>query len=158
MIAEVDEDISPLQNWGNVPLGDVTIVTGPRWPNLLQLFVDSENLQSQRGAPGLGLIWARGFPLDHISHFQAINFGKSVPAEKIWIWQNWTSGAPDIDAICRLTLDPSPNFINRSPIALEGALAPFNSQNTIGHVLKPWLSLICHPMFHSGILIFSSRT
>ena len=118
-ISEIDDDVAPLANWGAIPDGMVATIIAPRWPNLLKSFTS-----------GQCEIWARGFPLDKVLQQSHITYGESIAASDVWIWQNWTSGAPDIDAVCRLTVNPLPEFIEHSPVALLGALAPFNSQNT----------------------------
>lgn len=79
-------------------------------------------------------IWPRGFPLDAIQDPSSIIKEQDIIRRKfnVGIWQGLADGDPDVDAIYRLTRNEPCIFERRDPIVLqEGAVCPFNSQNTL---------------------------
>lgn len=87
------------------------------WINIYRNFTDAH-------------IWPRGFALEQIQNIPA-EFGVLRPL-RCPIQQGLADSNPDVDAIYRLTLPLPIKFKNDSPpLALgQGAICPFNSQNT----------------------------
>lgn len=98
-------------------------INGPKWINILDIFSKEKKL-----------IWPRGFPIDLITKNQKVNFKlKEVITP---IQQRMCDGNPDVDAIFRLTnknLDYK--FKKQTYSISNNSLTPFNSQNTVWHLL-----------------------
>lgn len=87
------------------------------WVNLYRLFSDEP-------------IWPRGFPLEHLK--DALPTLPAISLRDCPIQQGLADQNPDVDAIYRLIGKLPVDFIQRDhPVSLgQGALCPFNSQNT----------------------------
>ncbi len=127
VIATVDDDNIPYSHWGkNVKVGQETGIS---------IFKTKSRVFDPL-SPAFPHLWHRGFPLQllderTLSRPQQIN-------RKIMVQADMWDGSPDIDAICRITLDPQVTF-NPSMIHFAGnVMGPFNSQNT-------FLSRECFP-------------
>jgi hypothetical protein len=121
IIASVDDDNIPMDNWGkeiivdkNTKATKVTPVTSPYFDPLS--FTKYNHL------------WHRGFPLQFLSVKNTIEKEDSsiVPDVQACLW----NGDPDVDAICRLEHSPNCNFENITTFFSDKP-SPFNSQNTI---------------------------
>lgn len=118
IIADVDDDNLPVENWGKIPLQEEYYVANEsEFVNIYQFFTDI-------------FIWPRGFPLDLVRQ-KPTDLNKKRNLE-IGIWQFLANGDPDVDAIHRLLYNQLINFKTHDPIVLErGVFCPFNSQNTL---------------------------
>lgn len=125
LIIETDDDNMPKTNFfkGLELKKKVKEINGPKWINILDIFSKRKKL-----------IWPRGFPIDLITKNQKVNFRlKEVITP---IQQRMCDGNPDVDAIFRLTnknLDYK--FKKQTYSISNNSLTPFNSQNTVWHLL-----------------------
>ncbi len=121
IIATIDDDNIPLDNWGYTHIGDRLLV------NFYKTKQEVFDPISVTNHPEL---WHRGFPLQLISQRQSVNTYSSeiiVPD----IQANFWNGDPDIDAICRMIYSPH-CFFNKGVFPFtSNKISPFNSQNTI---------------------------
>ena len=91
-------------------------------------------------------IWPRGLPLNLINDSLDLKGHMSSKDSRVGIWQGLADGDPDVDAIYRLTDDTDCYFTDRPPVILEeGAISPFNSQNTI--IRKELFALLYLPVY-----------
>jgi|TARA_B100001094_G_C18034849_1_gene721977 hypothetical protein len=123
IIATVDDDNIPYQNWGdNVLVGQEVEVD--LW--------ESENGYfdplSVTNRPDL---WHRGYPLEHVPTKNKVTY-KGRKNRKVMVQADLWDGDPDIDAMCRLTKMPCVKYDINRPYASE-QISPFNSQNTFIH-------------------------
>jgi hypothetical protein len=119
IIATVDDDNIPYESWGHGCKvnkdADAMVykIKQPVWDPLSPVFPH---------------LWHRGFPIQMLDE-------RHVPTpvlkkRKVLVQADFWDGNPDIDAICRITLNPSISFNpNMLPIASD-VISPFNSQNT----------------------------
>lgn len=137
LIAESDDDNSPLEGWGTPgpESGRLATITGPRIVNIYRYFTDEQ-------------IWPRGYPLDLILKREELSVIRQQQ-NAVAIEQQLVDGEPDVDAIYRLVDNGAARFEHREPVVLNrGAFAPFNSQNTFWRELAfPFLYLPCTVTF-----------
>lgn len=121
VIATVDDDNIPFDNWGqNLLVGNS--VTVDVYKNRLCGYFDPFSVTNQKH------LWHRGFPIEYLEVKNSIDLigRKSVyVAAQADFWM----GDPDIDSICRLTQKPLVKFDHFDPFTTFQP-APFNSQNT----------------------------
>lgn len=120
IIAETDDDNTPLQNWGKEIQFEpehVNLVISPNFFNIYSEFTNEK-------------IWPRGFPLENILPTSKNNFKKTDKVH-VGIWQGLVNGDPDVDAIYRLIEGKNIQFKNKELYVLsKNVFCPFNSQNT----------------------------
>lgn len=124
VIATVDDDNIPYEDWGkNCKVGEeievITLV--PNTPVFDPLSYALEN----------PTIWHRGFPIQMLGQRQISPGG--LRKRKVLVQADLWDGAPDIDAVCRITLNPEVRFRPSMPMFAGSTIAPFNSQNTFLH-------------------------
>ncbi|OUX35856.1 MAG: hypothetical protein CBE33_07085 [Candidatus Pelagibacter sp. TMED273] len=120
IIALVDDDNIPLNNWGK------------------KIFIN-QNIQVNRidtnkivfdpvGYVGEKNLWHRGFPLELINNrkYYLKKKNKIVPKVQADFW----NGDPDIDAIARIIQKPNCKFSPKKFPFYCNKISPFNSQNT----------------------------
>jgi hypothetical protein len=122
LIIDTDDDNDPGPNWGFPSFVETfdTIVDDPKFINIYNYFYD-------------GLLWPRGFPLEHLTETELYDWSVNIRKEliKVGVWQGIVNGDPDVDAIYRLIINKKINFNKNPPLVLgNGLLCPFNSQNT----------------------------
>lgn len=122
IIATVDDDNIPYPKWGqNVVVGKEYAVSV--FKTQAKAFDPLSVTHPQ--------LWHRGFPIEELD-----NRTLSKPQllkRKILVQADMWDGAPDIDAICRIAMNPQVTF-NPSLIHFAGdKMGPFNSQNTFLH-------------------------
>ena len=134
IIATVDDDNIPLDNWGQeLFVGEEVEVDF--YTTSLEVFDPLFVTEHKR-------LWHRGFPIQYVSKRDAILLGRKkitclVQAD---LW----NGDPDVDAICRITQMPEVEFKSFTPFAAE-KISPFNSQNTFLHrKVIPYYMVIPH--------------
>lgn len=122
VIAVVDDDNIPNDDWGqNVELNkpveaNIFSVDTPVFDPIYQL------------SPQL---WHRGFPIQLLPSrkISLPHYETRMPLVQADLWD----GAPDVDAVCRITLNPQVQFARDIPKFGGNVMGPFNSQNTFLH-------------------------
>jgi len=121
LVATVDDDNIPLDNWGKEILVDK--------PIQVKEFHISSEVFDPIGATSYKHLWHRGFPLELIS---SRNFDRYIETQITpSIQADFWNGDPDIDAICRLEHKPICEFKDSEFPFTSNKISPFNSQNTI---------------------------
>lgn len=121
IIAIVDDDNIPLENWGKN-----LIIGNPIEVNYFETDLICFDPLYHTNYPNL---WHRGYPLQLLNKRSEFNLIKKIiiPDVQAGLW----NGEPDIDAICRMEHFPNCIFSNKNlPLACN-TFSPFNSQNTI---------------------------
>ncbi|MCX6304441.1 MAG: STELLO glycosyltransferase family protein [Bacteroidetes bacterium] len=121
VIMETDDDNAPKPGFFDLkPVKRiVNMFSGEGWMNVYRYFSD-------------GFLWPRGYPLQLIREPAPPNAGFSESMVSCPIQQGMADGAPDVDAIFRLTRPEPAVFLSRPDLALgEHVWCPFNSQNTV---------------------------
>lgn len=118
IIADSDDDNYPLENWDS-PFNNEKqeLVFKKGFLNIYRIFSDE-------------IIWPRGLPLRSV--FTVSDFYDEINGDKVGIWQGLVNGDPDVDAIHRMIFNNKGiEFQKKNSVVLkEGAICPFNSQNT----------------------------
>ena len=120
VVAVVDDDNIPYQDWGKNLLIDNEIKTN---------FYTTKSLAFDPiSATNHNNLWHRGFPIQILNERNDKKKQKKIITPDIQA--DFWNGDPDIDAICRMEHHPICNFKDRYfPIA-SNKISPFNSQNT----------------------------
>jgi hypothetical protein len=121
IIATVDDDNIPSGEWGTNILVNKTVE--------VERFAAKQAVFDPFSVTNHSQYWHRGFPVQLIEekNFVAI---KPKKKRKVLVQADFWHGAPDIDAICRITYgDPLCFFEIKVPFCSD-QIAPFNSQNT----------------------------
>lgn len=118
VIATVDDDNIPYDNWGrNCKVGKVADV------NIYTTETVFDPL-----SPIFPHLWHRGFPIQELDNRKLK--GPVLGKRTVLVQADFWDGAPDVDAVCRITLNPQVQFTpGMIPIG-SNVIAPFNSQNT----------------------------
>jgi hypothetical protein len=119
VIATIDDDNIPYSKWGqNLRVGKTEGVSIFKTP--LNVFDPLSPTHPE--------LWHRGFPIQLLGEREISK--PQLLTRKILIQADMWDGAPDIDAVARITLDPTVTFNpNLIPYA-SNVMGPFNSQNT----------------------------
>jgi hypothetical protein len=117
-IYETDDDNAPLPGWQpRQPAPLAHDVTGASWVNVYRYFSREH-------------IWPRGLPLARIRE-EAPPLAGVAREARAPIQQGLATGAPDVDAICRLVLGGDAELDDGPSVRLPaGAFCPINSQST----------------------------
>lgn len=121
IIASVDDDNIPLNNWGkNLILGEEIDV----------YYYNTEDIAFDPvGVTNYKELWHRGFPIQ-ILNGRNDRYKITRSKVKVDVQADFWNGDPDIDAVCRLEHKPMCFFDDKYfPIATN-TFSPFNSQNT----------------------------
>lgn len=121
LIAIVDDDNVPLENWGkNILIGKEVEVFHYETNRLC--FDPLYHTNYPR-------LWHRGYPLQLLKNRNEYVMHKKIviPDVQSGLWNN----EPDIDAICRMEHLPKCNFSKNNFPMSTNTFSPFNSQNTI---------------------------
>lgn len=122
IIATIDDDNIPYPNWGKgCKVGkEINVsmykVDDPVFDPLSVTHPD---------------IWHRGFPVQLLDTRKVSHPRNSK--RRVLVQADFWDGAPDVDAIARITLDPSIMFDQAMMSFCSNKPAPFNSQNTFLH-------------------------
>ncbi len=120
-IYETDDDNAPNSYWTSRQLEvEVQPVSQRSWCNVYRFFT---NLN----------IWPRGFPLSRICDRHTMDHDPSAEPISVAapIQQGLADGAPDVDAIWRMTGEQDVQFTRNASVWLPpGTWCPFNSQST----------------------------
>lgn len=120
LIATVDDDNIPYASWGeDIHINTTTHVKSYSVEGL------AFNLL---GALGLTM-WHRGYPIEYVTEPREFSISDSIviPDVQANLWD----GAPDVDAICRLTQNTEGVLPKIEQPIHTSNFAPFNSQNSI---------------------------
>ena len=134
IMATVDDDNIPLENWGKELFVGKKIEVD-YYETELPVF-DPISVTEHKE------LWHRGFPLQLVSK-RSIN---SVSKKEVncLVQADFWNGDPDIDAVCRITKMPEVEFKNFKPFS-SNKISPFNSQNTFIHRdIIPYYMVIPH--------------
>lgn len=121
IIATVDDDNIPYENWGNNLLVGQEVDVD---------YYDASNIGvfDALSVTNHSDLWHRGFPIELLEiKNNVIYLGKKKV--KVDVQADLWDGDPDIDAMCRLTKKPIVKFNIEEPYS-SNVIAPFNSQNT----------------------------
>ena len=121
IIASVDDDNIPLDNWGkNLILGQEIDV----------YYYHTEDIAFDPiGVTNYKRLWHRGFPIQSLNR-RNDRYKITRSKVKVDVQADFWNGDPDIDAVCRLEHKPMCFFDDKYfPIATN-TFSPFNSQNT----------------------------
>lgn len=134
VIATVDDDNIPYPKWGkNVRLG------AERGVSTYQI----ERPVFDPLSVTFPSLWHRGFPLEEIEH-RKLDHPQQIK-RKVLVQADMWDGNPDVDAICRIALDPNIRFKEGMLEFAGSVMGPFNSQNTFLHAdLFPTYFLFPH--------------
>ena len=122
VMATVDDDNIPLDNWGaNLFVGDTIDV---------DVYTTDLDVFDPISVTEHNELWHRGFPLQYVSRRDSKLKGKEKV--KCLVQADFWNGDPDVDAVCRITKMPEVTFAPFSPFASD-KISPFNSQNTFIH-------------------------
>lgn len=120
IIAVIDDDNIPLENWGKDLILGQTITCDSYTPMHHEVF-DPLSVTEYKH------LWHRGYPLVHLVGKNEHNVKKETlrPVIQADLW----NGDPDIDAVCRMEHAPECNFKSNVFPYTSTVLSPFNSQN-----------------------------
>lgn len=133
IIATVDDDNIPYQNWGKKIYVGKTIE--------VDTYETLNSVFDPLSVTNTSYVWHRGYPLELIpNRFSNTYIGKSK--RKVMIQADLWDGDPDIDAMARLSIKPIVKYDVTQPYC-SLKISPFNSQNTFVHrnVLKYYMML-----------------
>lgn len=129
IIATVDDDNIPFENWGSNILINQNIS--------VKSYSANNNIFDPIGLTNYPHLWHRGFPIQLVNSrsYDNWNFVSSSYKVQADFW----NGDPDIDAICRMIYKPDCTFAETNFPFTTNGFTPFNSQNTfIARELLPF--------------------
>jgi hypothetical protein len=132
IVALVDDDNIPLENWGKeVQVGKKIDVVS---------YQTNERVFDPLLASGHPELWHRGFPIQLLNKREyTIQYDSMTVQVQADLW----NGDPDIDAICRVSNPEQVEFYHKK--FTSNALCPFNSQNTfLSHEALKYYYLLPH--------------
>lgn len=133
IIASVDDDNIPLENWGKNLLINKSVE--------VDIFETEEIAFDPLSATSISNLWHRGFPIELL---QRKNLNLKVRKEKITplVQADLWNGDPDIDAICRIAFSPEVEIKQFTPFS-SNSFSPFNTQNTFfsSEIIKHFMQL-----------------
>src|SRR5436853_4035016 len=162
IIATVDDDNIPYSSWGKTV--KVNEKTTPILYKTKEIVFDPLCTTYPQ-------MWHRGFPIQLLDERQYTK----IPMKKVevLVQADLWDGSPDIDAVCRITLDPQVKFKEYMAAFATTAYSPFNSQNTflsrklfpdyflfphIGRMDDIWASYYIQSKFPKESIIYSKPT
>ena len=121
IIASIDDDNIPLDNWGtNLLLGKEIEV----------YYYETDALCFDAiGVTNYKNLWHRGYPIQEL-HDRNKNYKITRKTIKVDVQADFWNGDPDIDAVCRLEHKPMCFFDDKYFPLATNTFSPFNSQNT----------------------------
>jgi hypothetical protein len=136
IIATVDDDNIPYDNWGDNLLVGKTIGVD-LYENISSLYFDPISPTNHND------LWHRGYPIEDLPFKNHIEY-KGKTQRTVLVQADFWDGDPDIDAICRLSKMPIVKFDKFEPFC-SNQLAPFNSQNTfLSRQVIPYYAVLPH--------------
>ena len=121
IIASIDDDNIPLENWGkNLLLGKEVEV----------YYYETDSLCFDSiGVTNYKHLWHRGYPIQEL-YDRDKNYKITRKTIKVDVQADFWNGDPDIDAVCRLEHKPMCFFDDKYFPLATNTFSPFNSQNT----------------------------
>lgn len=121
IIASIDDDNIPLDNWGtNLLLGKEIEV----------YYYETDALCFDAiGVTNYKNLWHRGYPIQEL-HDRNKNYKITRKTINVDVQADFWNGDPDIDAVCRLEHKPMCFFDDKYFPLATNTFSPFNSQNT----------------------------
>lgn len=134
IIATVDDDNIPYADWGkNLLVGKSVEV---------DVYTDALGVFDPISVTEHSNLWHRGFPVQMVPNRNPRYVGKK--RIKCLVQADFWDGDPDVDAICRLSMNPQVKFSQFDTFA-SNVISPFNSQNTFLHRdMIPFYMMIPH--------------
>jgi hypothetical protein len=123
IIATVDDDNIPYENWGTNLLLNKEIEC--------DYYKTNDYVFDPLSVTKDNYLWHRGYPVELIKNKNNVEYAgkiKIVPKIQADLWD----GDPDIDAIARMTHRPTVKYDIENPYC-SNKISPFNSQNTFIH-------------------------
>lgn len=120
VIAVIDDDNIPLENWGKDLLVGKTFECDTYTPVQHSVFDPLSVTEYNH-------LWHRGYPLIHLVGKNKHTVSKTIvrPVVQADLW----NGDPDIDAVCRMEHAPMCTFKSNVFPYTSSVVSPFNSQN-----------------------------
>lgn len=138
IIASVDDDNIPYDEWGKELLVNKEI-------DVKQYVIDLD-VFDPLSVTNHSYLWHRGYPIEYLEkRFDIVD--EKIVKRKVLVQADLWNGDPDIDAIARISFNPTVIFDINNPYC-SNAMSPFNSQNT-------FLSIDAFP--HYAVLPFIGR-
>jgi len=135
IIATVDDDNIPYENWGKDLFIGQSVVADLFRPTKCDFFDPLAVTEYKH-------LWHRGFPIELVKDREVEYFGRERINVKVQA--NLWDGDPDVDAIARLAHRPAVKFQPRPYFSGQG-LCPFNSQNTfLARDVLPYYACLPH--------------
>ncbi len=121
IIATVDDDNIPYENWGeNVFVGREIEV---------DCYEPSAEVFDPLSITKVNFVWHRGFPIQLLEKRKEVKCIGKVK-RKVLVQADLWEGDPDIDAMARISFKPIVDFKDIKEPYCSNKIAPFNSQNT----------------------------
>tara|TARA_B100002019_G_C21274951_1_gene605005 strand:+ start:36908 stop:37804 length:897 start_codon:yes stop_codon:yes gene_type:complete len=133
IIASVDDDNIPLENWGKNLLINKPVDVD---------FYETEEIAfDPLSVTNISNLWHRGFPIE-LLHRKNLNLKVEKRKLSPHIQADLWNGDPDIDAICRITFSPEVEINKFRPFSTN-KYSPFNTQNTFfsAEIIKYFMQL-----------------
>jgi len=133
LIASVDDDNIPLENWGKNLLIDKHVE--------VDFYETQEIAFDPLSVTSISNLWHRGFPIE-LLHRKNLNLKLKKLSIFPQIQADLWNGDPDIDAICRIAFSPEVEIKNFHPFSTN-KYSPFNTQNTFfsAQIIKYFMQL-----------------
>jgi hypothetical protein len=135
IIATVDDDNIPYENWGKNLLVGQTIEC--------DLYEPENDVFDPLSVTKDNKLWHRGYPIEYIPTKNRVQY-KGKTNRKVLVQADLWDGDPDIDAMARLTMKPIVKYDIENPYC-SNKISPFNSQNTfLAREVIPFYSVLPH--------------
>jgi hypothetical protein len=134
IVATVDDDNIPYENWGqNLYVGKTIDV---------DLYEPELNVFDPLSVTKDNYIWHRGYPIEYLQKRHRVEY-KGKTKRKVLIQADLWDGDPDIDAMARLTYKPIVKYSDIKEPYCSNKISPFNSQNTfLSRDVIPYYSVL----------------
>jgi hypothetical protein len=134
IVATVDDDNIPYENWGqNLYVGKTIDV---------DLYEPELNVFDPLSVTKDNYIWHRGYPIEYLQKRHMVEY-KGKTKRKVLIQADLWDGDPDIDAMARLTYKPIVKYSDIKEPYCSNKISPFNSQNTfLSRDVIPYYSVL----------------
>lgn len=136
IIATVDDDNIPYENWGKNLLVGSEVDCDLYQPELDvfdPLSITKDNY-----------VWHRGYPIEYVPNRHNVVY-KGKIKRKVLVQADLWDGDPDIDALARLSYKPLLKYADITEPYCSNIISPFNSQNTFLHrSVIPFYSVLPH--------------
>ena len=135
VIATVDDDNIPYDNWGHDLYVNNEIVC--------DLWEPEEDVFDPLSVTNTPDIWHRGYPIELLQKRHRVEY-KGKQKRKVLVQADLWDGDPDIDAMARLTMKPIVKYNVTEPYC-SNKISPFNSQNTfLSREVIPYYTVLPH--------------